>query len=356
MKTSEVRKRVINKKATINDVAKLADVVPSTVSHVINGTAPISAETQERVMAAIEELNYSPNALARALRRNRTRLIGVVLQDASSEFYARCAASIMEAAREDQYIVLLCDAAFNNDNVKMGVNALLEIRVDGFIFIGGGNDESIIENILDANVPIVLGDRHQDDLPSVEFDNESSMKQLVCALYDTGYRRFAYVGEPVNVQNNLVARYKGFLEGIKECEIEESTVILDESLHHLKLQTSYKLFEKYFHSLPEEKRPEVILTSNDMIAQGLVSAAKRMGLRVPEDMAIVGFDDIGVSEYFDPALTTIAQDEKLLGKSCYQVFKSMIKGKKKTAHDILPQRIVVRESAIIPDEVLRHYQ
>ena len=95
------------KKATIQDVASLAQVVPSTVSHVINGTAPISAETQERVWEAIDRLNYSPNALARALRQKRTRLIGVVLQDISSEFYARCAASILEAAREDNYVVLL---------------------------------------------------------------------------------------------------------------------------------------------------------------------------------------------------------------------------------------------------------
>ena len=345
------------KKATIQDVASLAQVVPSTVSHVINGTAPISAETQERVWEAIERLNYSPNALARALRQKRTRLIGVVLQDISSEFYARCAASILEAAREDNYVVLLCDASFNNDNVREGVHALIERRVDGLIFIGGGNDDDIIKDCLDANVPVVLGDRHHGELPSVEFDNEQSVKNLVCALYDAGYRRFAYAGEPVTVQDNLETRYRGYLEGLKLCRVNEkdSTAILDNTLHHLKVQTSYTLLEKFLHSIPREEWPQVVLTSNDMIAHGFMSAARRMGISVPEDIAVVGFDDITVSEYFNPSLTTVSQDEKLLGRSCYQLFKSVIKGKKRTAHEVLPQKIVIRESAYIPEEVIRNY-
>lgn len=345
-------------KATINDVANLAGVVPSTVSHVINGTATITPETTQKVMAAIEKLNYSPNALARALRQKETGLIGVVLQDISSEFYAKCAASILEEARKDNYVVLLCDASFNNENVREGVEALVERRVDGLIFIGGGDDESIIQRAIFANVPVVLGDRQMGGLPSVEYDNAASVKKMVCALYETGYRRFAYVGEPVSVQSNLASRYRGYIDGLYSCGIgeEDSLVILDERLHRFKLESAYELFEEHFGAMEKKAVPEVILTSNDMIAQGIMSAAKRMGFQVPGDIAVVGFDDISISKYFEPALTTIVQDEKMLGKTCYQTLMSIVKDKSKVVHEVLPQKIKIRQSAVIRPEILAKYQ
>ncbi len=353
MKKAEKPKRI--QKATINDVANLVGVVPSTVSHVINGTAQISQETTEKVLSAIEKLNYSPNALARALRQKSTRLIGVVLQDISSEFYAKCAASILEVAREDHYVVLLCDASFNNDNVKEGVNALIERRVDGLIFIGGGDDDDIIQSALLAQVPVVLGDRHLRDLPSVEYDNEASMKKLICALYEEGYRKFAYIGEPISVQTNLEARYRGYIAGLLHCGIKDYMTVLDEELHHLKLESAYQLFEKYFASVKREELPEVIITSNDMIAHGLMSAAKAAAFRIPEDIAIVGFDDINISKYFEPPLTTIAQDEKALGRSCYRLFKKVIEDRSTKEHIILPQKIKSRKSAVISKHILDNY-
>ncbi len=345
------------KKATINDVAQLAGVAPSTVSHVLNGTATITDETSRRVTEAVERLNYSPNAMARALRQAKTGLIGVVLQDISSEFYAKCAASILEAAREDDFFVVVCDAIFDNAIIEDGVRALIERRVEGFIFIGGGDDEAILQFIRAAGIPVVLGDRSFKDFPSVEFDNLTTVKNLVCALYESGYRRFAYVGEPVSVQHNLALRYEGFAEGIKACNIPKrnSRIIFDESLHLTKTSTAYALFNKYFSKLPEDGLPEVVLTSNDMIAHGLIGAAKSANISVPEQLAVVGFDDISVSRYFEPALTTVWQDEKQLGRVCYQLLKSVIDRSRRTAHDVLPQQIVARKSAIIPKEVLERY-
>lgn len=355
-KTGE--KSILKKKATINDVANMAGVVPSTVSHVVNGTASISKETKERVLAAIEQLNYSPNATARALRQNKSGLIGVVLQDISSEFYAKCAASLLKSAHEDNYNVLLCDASFDNDIVREGVNTLIERRVDGLIFIGGGNDRDILQIAIDANVTVVLGDRHVEGLPSLEYDNMSTVQKLVCALYDMGYRKFAYAGEPLDVQNNLVDRYMGYVYGLQACHLEnvDRTDILDKRLHSFKLEGAYKLFDEYYFQLSKDERPQVILTSNDMIAQGFISAARRKGIRVPEDLAIVGFDDIRISALYEPPLTTIRQDETLLGQSCYKLFKSIKAGEMVEIHKKLPQQIIVRKSAIISPEILKKYQ
>ena len=346
------------KKPTISDVATLAGVVPSTVSHVVNNTAPITEETKRKVLSAIEELNYSPNAMARALRQEKSRLIGVVLQDIASEFYAKCAASILEAARADNYVVLVCDATYDNNVIDASVRALTERRVEGFIFVGGRDDADILRYIQVSGVPIVLGDRYHEGFSSVRFDNKSTVNNIVCALYASGYRRFAYIGEPLSVQVNLAHRFEGFLEGMECCNIPTTdyTVVLDEALHKKpKTSTGFEMFCKYFQDLPREKMPQVIVTSNDMIAHGVIAAIRRSGLRVPEDIAVVGFDDISISEFFEPSLTTVSQDEKELGKSCYQSLKCLINGGKSESHILLPQKIVARESAIIPDEVLRTY-
>lgn len=351
--------RIQSDKVTISDVAKLAGVVPSTVSHVLNGTAPISPSTKERVLRAVEELNYSPNALARALRQKRTRLIGVVMQDVSSEFYAHCAASMLEEARKDKSVVLLCDAAFDKNNKKDGVAALIERRVDGLIFIGGGNDEDIIQEVQKANIPLILGDRKHDKLHCVQFDNETTVNHLVHALYDSGYRRFVYLGETIDIQTNLMDRYRGFQKGLEECGIPEEKVqvILDRGLETLKIQKSHEVYEKYFKDYKTNKEePAVVITSNDLIAQGFITAILKNGCRVPQDIAVVGFDNNVASEYFYPALTTVDQDEKAFGQKCYAALKDLINGKKLKKEPMMPQKIVVRESAAIAGDILMKYQ
>lgn len=351
--------RLHSDKVTISDVAKLAGVVPSTVSHVLNGTAPISSTTKERVLRAVEELNYSPNALARALRQKRTRLIGVVMQDVSSEFYAHCAASMLEEARKDKSVILLCDAAFNKNNKKDGVAALIQRRVDGLIFIGGGKDDDIIQEVKKANIPLILGDRQHESLYSVQFDNETTVKRLVHMLYDTGYRRFVYLGEALDIQSNLIERFRGFQKGIEECKVPERNVkvILDSNLEVFKIQNSFQVYDEHFSDFQKnEQEPIVVITSNDLIAQGFIAAVLRHGLKVPEDIAVVGFDNNTVSEYFYPALTTVDQDEKALGRNCYAALKDLINGKKLKERPKLPQRIVVRDTAVIPEEIIRKYQ
>lgn len=340
----------MKKKTTIVDVAKRAGVAPSTVSHVIHGTASISEQTREKVQEAIDFLHYSPNAIARALRKEQSGLIGVVLQDISSEFYARCAAAILKEARKDEYTVLFCDASFQKENKRKGVEALLQQRVDGILFIGGNEDEDIIALVQEQKIPVLLGDRRGDGLSSVTFDNRACMREMVRLLYRSGYRRFAYMAEPVSIQTNLKDRYEGYLEGIAECSEAVSEVLLDPRLQFEKLQTGQEIFFSYF----EKQRPEVILTSNDMIAQGLISAACRCGIQVPEELGVVGFNDNKVSHYYTPPLTTIAQDTTLFGRECYRAFKQLLASPEREIQKVLSQQIVFRESVKIPEELWKN--
>ncbi len=336
------------RKVTIKDVARAAGVVPSTVSHVIHGTATITEETKKRVMEAVNSLGYSPNASARALRAKHSGLIGVVLPDVSCEFYAQCAAYIMKAAQKDKYTVLLCDTSFQKDGVK----ALMERCVDGFIFIGGGDDE-IIDYVAERNIPLVLGDREYRDFCNVSFDNEQVLDVMVQAFYDAGYRSFAYMGGPKEVQSNLEKRYRGFENGVGRYSDIATRVIFERSecMGHQKI--GYETFMKHF--VCKGEIPEVLFTITDMMAQGVISAALDSGIKIPEDMAVVGVNDMAVSQYFTPPLTTIRQDISLLAQGCYESLRTMIMDKHKPENIIIEQQAVIRKSAVVPKHIMVKY-
>ena len=347
-----------NKRPTIAEVARMAHVAPSTVSHVLNGTAPISPATARRVNEVIEKLNFTPNPLARSLRQRKSCLIGVVLQDITSEFYASCVASLMKAARLDNYNALICDAQWDSELVRESVKNLIDNRIDGLIFIGGSNDEEIIKTALDAGVRVIIGDRRVEGLPQVEFRNADTMRRLTCALCESGYRRFLYAGEPLSVQTNLGDRYRGFLEGLAASGVPHDPDIdfFDHRMLGFKLSESYQRFRDCYLRFPESERPRIIVTSNDMIAGGFISAAEKSGLRVPEDLAVVGFDDVIFSSCYSPTLTIVHQDSARLGRECYDLFRRAEEGEDVSEEHIwLPQEIVARESAPIPPEILKKY-
>ena len=344
------------KKATMIDVAKLAHVSASTVSHVINHTASISDATTERVKAAIDQLQYSPNLLARSLRHEKSHLIGVALIDITSEFYAECVESILEAARKNGYNILICGSMGHNEFLESSVQSLLDNQVDGFIFIGGNSDEAAVKRIASANVPIVFADRHVNGYPSVEFNNEETYCQLVHALYASGYRKFMYVGESLDIQTNLLDRYNGYLRGLRECNLVNGKMdMFRRKLFSCKMSNSYMMFDEILESFTEKKnRPEVIITSNDMIAHGIISAADKKDIKVPQELAVVGCDDVNFSACYSPTLTTIHQDAYVFGQKIYSLLRSIIKNenKEQEARIVVPQRIVARESALILPGIL----
>lgn len=337
------------KKVTIKDVAKEAGVVPSTVSHVLHGTATISEETKQRVMEAVKKLGYSPNASARALRAKHSGLIGVVLPNVSCEFYAKCAAHIMAAAQKDKYTVLLCDSSFQEDGVKV----LMERCVDGFIFIGGGGDDAIIDYVRERGIPVVLGDREREGFVNASFDNEKVLDVMVQAFYDTGYRNFAYMGEPKEIQTNLAKRFSGYEKGIKRYDNVTSKVIFEKMMYCDHHYGGYELFMKHF--VRKGQIPEIIFTTTDMMAQGVISAAHNSGIRVPEDMAVVGVNDMTVSRFFTPPITTVRQDIKLLAQECYSLIRSMIMEKNKPENVVIEQQAVIRKSAVVPKHIMVKY-
>ena len=335
------------RRSTIYDVAKRAGVSAGTVSHVLNGTAPISQETRVRVLDSVRELGYSRNENARALRTADSKIIGVVLQDISSEYYAQCTACILQRAQEEGYAVLTTDAHFSPKVLKTGVSALVNRRVNGLIFVGGSHDRESYELAHAAGVPIVFGDRYVEDFPCVQFNNHETLYRLVRALYRQGYREFCYYGEALSSQQNLEERFGGFQDAVRALEIpkEKCEIILQSDLDSSKMKKAFDYFHQWFSKVSERPNARVIMTSNDMIAQGVISASLRSGLRVPEDVAVFGFDDISIAAYSTPSISTVMQDPYLLGDRCFDMLMHRMRNPREHIENLmLEQQIVLRES------------
>lgn len=329
------------RKVTIKDVAKMAEVSASTVSRVLSGSTAISEDTCKRVREAAEKLGYIPNTAARSLRCDRSRSIGVVLPDISGEFYSLCASSILKYARRIGHTVLFIESGRELDAESEGIRILLQHGVDGMIFIGGGIDGPLIQEA-SRNVPIVTGDRSLENVPSVTFNNRETVRKLTQALYDSGYRKFLYLGESFNGFSNLSERYAGFTDTLSRYSDITMITMLEDVLHGDKLSASFSLFKNKIKDI----MPEVIITSNDLIAQGIISASFKCGISIPDQIAVTGFDDMVSSAYYTPSVTTVRQDADELSRICFDNLIKMINDEPVSSSEI-EQKIIVRESAQI---------
>lgn len=354
MKSGAMGKRTQGQRSTIYDVARMAGVSAGTVSHVINRTAPISQETRERVQNAIEKLGYRRNANARALRTSDPRIVGIAVQDISSEYYAMCSAAILQRAQEEGYAVLTTDGHFSPEVLHSGVNALVDRQVNGLIFVGGSRDVESYLRADAAGVPIVFGDRFVEGFPCVEYNNYETMYKLVQALHRQGYRKFWYYGEELIFQQNLEDRFGGFRDGLRDlgvpdCDVE---VHLPEGLGDNKTSKAFQLFKNNLNGMKADFGKLVVLTSNDLLAQGVISAVMRAGLRVPEDVAVFGFDNISIAVYSTPAFSTVVQDPYALGIACFDMLLERMRNPGKKLENVrLKQKIALRDSCRLDTEI-----
>lgn len=335
--------KIRRKAVTMEDVAREAGVSITTVSHVINQTASITGETTDRVQQAIARLGYQPRPSA-DLNRGQ-RIIGVFTPEISNEFYARSVQAVFQAAWERDYAVMVCSMEHRHQAESSYIRSLLQSGVKGLIFFGGSmeNDQQIIRAA--KRVPVVLGDRRMSNVPidSVGTDNQDAMRRLVGRLARAGYSRIGYVSEDL-IMSNCSDRYQGFLQGMAEngLPVEERWMFLRPELRLNKAEGTYRYF------LPLERfrpLPQIFVCTSDLIAMGLIAALKAGGLHVPRDVGVVGFDDISIAAFYDPPLTTIAQDMRQLGRSCFQALLNRMEDRNRTTQDILVKaKIVVRDS------------
>jgi len=298
--------------ATIIDVASLAGVSTSTVSHVLNETRHVEPETRERVLSAVKSVGYRRDALARSLRRAKTDSIGLVVSDAGEPAFADMVHGVEEAAAQRGLSLLLANSAEDPDRERTAVEALLDRRVDGLILArAAGSGAGLLARIREEKKPLVLLDRIADlDVDQVGVDNERAVTALVDHLADKGHEHIILVAGDLRV-SSLRERYDGFLAAMEARGLATPPGTICEGT-----STTEATFEKVgelLHAAPQ--RPSAILASSTLLGAGALKAVQQAGFTVPETMAFATFDGFTYSDLFTPQITTVRQPAFQLGEA-----------------------------------------
>lgn len=322
--------------ATIHDIAKYAKVAPSTVSHVLNNTKHVTPATKARVLRAIEHFDYTPSQLARSLKTKKTYTIGMIVPDISNSFFTEIIGGVEEITTKHDYSTILCSS--NEDPVKeeKHIQTLLQRGVDGLILVGTGNSE--VTNLVD--VPVVTVDRSIDSkLNSIQVDNEKG------AFIATDYLLSKGLAPVLMLTSNITSdTYTSRLSGYN-CALEKHNIQYDER-YIMKSPASYSGgFDSMTAALHSNLKFHSVFATNDYIAMGAIRAIKQYGLRIPDDLSIIGFDDIPAASYSMPSLTTIHQPQREMGKLAAEIILNKLEMRKSsTKHILLEPKLIVRES------------
>ncbi|MCU1578050.1 MAG: LacI family transcriptional regulator [Rhodoglobus sp.] len=286
--------------ATMVEVARLAQVSISTVSHVLNGTRNVEPETRSRVVDAIEKTGYRQDALARAMRRSRTESIGLVVSDAGEPAFADMVHGVEDAAVERGLTLVLANSAENPDRERRAVHTLLDRRVDGLILAcAAESDPALMVSLREEKTPIVLLDRVFSDLPfdQVGADNRDSMRRLISHLLAAGHRNFVLVAGDVRVPT-LRERLEGFTDAIASAGLAPSDQLVLTGTDESAIRAALRGLRGSATAVVAASTPLAALALEELRASGR---------GIPADIAFATFDGFNHSDLFEPRLTTVRQ-------------------------------------------------
>jgi LacI family transcriptional regulator len=293
----------------MRDVAEHAGVSVTTVSHVINETRPVSDALRERVLAAVDELGYQPNVLARSLRRGETHTIGMIVPDSANPFFAEVARGVEDTSFEQGYSVILCNSDGDLDKELLYANVLAEKRVDGILFVAAGVSTEHIRDLQSRRMPLVVVDR---EIPGAAVDsvlthNCHGGRLATRHLLELGHRRIGCITGPSDVTPSAerVTGYRQVLDG-DGIPVDEALIVKGDFQYESGYQAACQL-------LAMDDPTTAIFACNDLMAVGATRAALEMGWKVPTGLSVVGFDDVRLASFANPPLTTIVQPKYEMG-------------------------------------------
>lgn len=349
--------------ATIKDIAKRSGVSAATVSRILNGHPTVNPDLRDRVLQVARELNYQPNAVARSLVSSRSRLLGVVIPDIVNPFFPDVVRAVEDVAAQHGYGVLLSNTDWNLYREKESLGILRSRQVDGIVLV-----PSQVEPHLDwlsrSSIPVALLTRTNPDFDSVETDHFRGGYLVARHLVDLGHTRMAVIGDTCD------PKYKGFRKGLIDAQIPVATNLYSWQLskNDASQEGAYQLtlrmlreYEKASETgwsgggprVEEERqtqrlseRPTAIFAQNDLMAIGVLMALEELGVQVPAEMAVVGFDNILLAAAVRPALTSVAQPTYELGRIATELLIERIESGSQLPprHIVLEPRLVVRAS------------
>lgn len=325
-------------KPTIQDVAAHAGVSKATVSRVLNRNPHVKEEIRNRVLRAIEELSYRPSAIARNLATNRTNMIGLVLPDITNPYFPVLARGIEDAAHRLGYTLFIGNTDNDPKLEQEYIYKLVGQQVGGIVLISSTLNEEAVGDLADLQTPLVLCDRLIAGTPfdAVLIDNYKAAHEAVSYFIDQGHERIAHLAGPRNIQS-AENRKIGYLDAMRFAGLEPFVSVGT---------FSYESGAHQIGAVIDEYKPTALFAANDMLALGAMQEIYRRGLRVPEDIAIIGCDDIAFCTMSRPTLSSISIPVYQIGVTAVQLLEDQMKGVSLGSKNvILEHKLVHRESS-----------
>lgn len=328
---------------TIRDVARRAGVSISTVSRVLNNYSNVNDETRMLVEKAVKELDYSPNALAKGLRSQKSQTLGLVVNNILNPIYSVLAQNIETTVRRYGFHLFLCNSGANPQQEAEYLEALWHKKIDGLIISPTGANIELLERYLQARIPVVQIDRRVEGLNAnvVLTDNAQGAQQLTAHLLEKGYRKISVIVGLQTVTTG-VDRLKGYFDALLEKGIAPESAYV--KIGDFSEETGYKLMKELL-ALPDP--PDSVFVGNNLMARGAIMAIREAGLKIPRDIAFVMFDNPDWSILHDPPLTVIEQPADQLGIQAAELMLKCLRDPKETGSPrviTLKNKLIIRES------------
>lgn len=329
-------------------MAKAVNVSVTTVSRVLNDKPDVSEETKRKVEKAIKKLGYNPNGIARGLVLQKTFSIGIIIPDLSNPFFPEIVKGIQRKAKKLGYSVILYDTDNNKKEEKEAVTLLRSKQVDGIILSFSFENKEILEELEKENYPVVQIDRQIKDsiYPAVTIDNKKSAYQGTGYLIKNGHKKIAHITGDLSTET-AVDRLNGFRQALKDNHIpckEEWIYYGDYSKESGKVQME--------RIIKLSDRPTAIFFANDLMAFGAYEVVNKYNYKIPEDFSIMGHDNIEITSFVKPGLTTMNQPQYRLGEIAVEKLISMIQDKESTS---IYQDVILENDIIVRESVLRYF-
>ncbi|WP_112323583.1 LacI family DNA-binding transcriptional regulator [Oceanibium sediminis] len=332
---------------TLQDVARVANVSTATVSRCLNTPALVGEETRRKVMAAVTDLGYSPNFRARALVSGRSHTIGAIIPTMENAIFARGIQAFQEELADHGFTLLIASSSYREDVEEGQIRHLVSRGAEALLLIGHHRDPVNYRFLERQGIPALVAWVYDPDQPqmSIGFDNQSAMTGLAREVIAMGHRRIAAISAPRAANDRARNRIVGICDAMEEAGLDPATLDIVEAPYGIETGA-----EAFATLMTREPRPTVVMCGNDVLAAGALRQATQMGLRVPGDISITGFDDLELATLVEPQLTTVHVPHREMGRRAARVLVAQLDGGAADASIELQTRLCLRGSLAPPPD------
>lgn len=326
---------------TLHDVAAKAGVSTATVSRCLNFPDQVAARTREKVMSAIRALDYSPNFGAKAMAAKRTNTIGAIIPTMENAVFARGLQAFQEELRQHGFTMLVASSSYRPDIEEEQIRSLVARGADALLLIGHERAPDIYSFLEKQGVPSLVTWAYDIDMPrfSVGFDNRAAMRDMAAKVIGLGHRDLALISAEISGNDRARARQEGIRQAMQDAGLTSDQLQIIDTTYGI--ENGAIAFETLMRSAT---RPTAIFCGNDVLAVGALRRAREMQIAVPQDVSIIGFDDIELAQVAFPSLTTVHVPHREMGRRAAQVLVGLVQGAPMAASVRLDAKLMFRDS------------